>query len=368
MSKDSDKIKGIKAGIKMREMTDKLINHEPVSEYGDTRVIDKVIRDQEKDIDREIVLAEKIRKAELAGVNPEIIRRLKQRSGVNRLEVPGNTQNVSQFQQMLAMKITQAETPEEKTSLLQMSQMLTNDAGQVNNPAFMAAIMGNQSRKTNTESKLNDEIMKKMLDLATQKPEKVDELALFDKMTSIVQKVQGMTASPDTVDDLLKNVEAYKKLGIVKDNSDVNDVEKLKIGLEKEKINKDFELEKMKVEQEGSKYENLSKVGGDVVGSIISAFVTSQDGEEQNTSAIDRIKKTATSSNGYKATCEKCKKQMMITDVKNSRTIACPNCDQAYELDGNTSKLYMVTDNQSQTLPGPDPESKGGSPTDNLKA
>lgn len=297
----------------------------------------------------------------------EIIDKYRTKAGV--ISGPGQSSNsnVNQMQQMLAMKITNAETSQQKAELLNMSNMLTNDSGQVNNPAFMAALMGNESRKTKTEEVLMTKVLDKMLDQATKAPEKVDELAMFDKMMTVFEKVQKMQTPPDTVDEWLKNIELAKKMGMVKDVSEQDSVEKMKIDLERTKIEKDFDLEKMKEENSATKYSNISNELGGVIGSVASAWIASQEGQEVNTSVTERIKNSAESSNGYKAICQKCNKQMMITDVKTSRTIACPNCDQQYDFDGSNSKLYMVNANAPITPPGPEETQKpGSSPTNQL--
>ena len=159
-NQDSDVIKGIKASTRMRIDMRKMVDNEEVDMVDTTRSeISRLSKKADDDDLSRLKNWQTVKDLEKMNAPKEIIDKYRTKAGVMGGPSQPSDNNVNQMQQMLAMKITNAETPEEKASLLQLSQMLTNDSGQVNNPAFMAALMGNTSRKTKTE----DHLMTKVL-------------------------------------------------------------------------------------------------------------------------------------------------------------------------------------------------------------
>jgi hypothetical protein len=265
-------------------------------------------------------------------------------SELNLCKASGDTVGVKMIENELG--ITNSSRPHDDDTKKMVHDMLNSMKARLLDPSLSASETFSMYSKLATLEKI---LGGEKVDLATiatlnthapttQPPNMISQTSeLYNFINSIEKRVEEkMTkfAPEDPLEKMKRDAEFFKMMGW----KSPDEVSKIGVSdnIELKKVDNQFQLEKMKLDKEGKKYDSIKEILTDV----ITAVAEESAGDE----FIDKKENKVLRSNRPSFNClgEGCGQRIEFSHPETSRDITCPKCQKKHHYD-HTKKEKQIT-------------------------
>lgn len=327
---------------------------------GGISQLERDARESEKELDRKVAMAAKIKKAMDHGLlTPEQAHQEKVKAGLVATDGRGQSINLTEGPQgspaynLLVQEIAQEGDDERRIQMIGQLANIEAAMKQTGSSTLtIPTLPRREKRPDDTKDAVFNKLLEKLVDNVTKEPEKYDKVKDFGSMLEMMKNYNDMISPSEGADDILENIKKYRDAGFIK--NEATSIEEKKLDLEKEKINHEYDFKKMQMDSEGKRTENLMKIGTDVASSLLESIVDVKGRKgaqpesrvDDSQFARDNLSKASSAVDMFQAPCVKCKSNIEVTNVNEARNLKCPGCGQPYFLDSKNKQLLMIEDSE----------------------
>ena len=308
----------------------------------------RLLENNELEMKKKLQAALYIKQIEATGVySREAIEDEKVKMGINVVDkssMGGASATTNEVINMLMMQIanepdlTRQQDLTKTLATLQMMSEMKNSGGQGTNPAMMMMMNSMNKQSTPTKSTFEEEMTKMMMKKFMEEPK--SELDNLGKLKTLMDGVQSLIPQSNPLEELLASRKVMEELGMIKTGSDT--LAEKQFELEKMKVEKQFSLDEKKILGEEERNKGLVGVAGDILSSLTTA-VSGMGGSDAKPPPNPKDK---TIQNSLQANCAKegCDATITVSNADQSRDVQCVKCKTKYQYKADETKLYMYQD------------------------